>query len=72
MYNKQKLGNFVKFKYFCVGVHVRFQCVNQYQADLISKRTVMSVNNGRCINHSYIWVDCVYIKSPNHSTYENM
>lgn len=62
----QKLGNFLKLKYFCVGVHVRFQCVRMkpvhfsiafnYQADLISKRTVMSVNNGRCINHSYIWV----------------
>ena len=73
MYNNDtKVRELLKFKYFCVGVHVRFQCVimkafhfsitSNHQAELISKRTVMSVacNNDRCINHSYIWVVCVH------------
>ena len=70
--NDTKVRELLKFKYFCVGVHVRFQCVkmkafhfsiaSNHQAELISQRTVMSVacNNDRCINHSYIWVVCVH------------
>ena len=64
IFNILKLGNFLNLKYFCMGVHVRFQCFRMkpvrfiiafnYQADLINKRTVISFNNGRCFNHSYV------------------